>query len=198
MIAYVFDPIINDKGFFYWENEAIKRAEGYYIYSQESNNDILKSKKKVEAPIQSSINSTSMKDPVQENKKVNRNVLLFTMFLFNLIMTFWLYVKVNRLEELRTENSEIKDKLEQLKIENGKLNSKLDNFISQLESNNSQNKTNDNTVKYTVKEGDTLKKIALQFYKDESKAQMIMKLNNLKNESELKPGMTIQIQKMTE
>ena len=48
MIAYVFDPIINDKGFFYWENEKIEKATGFYIYSSEVPNqrkDEIKKKK---------------------------------------------------------------------------------------------------------------------------------------------------------
>ena len=132
----------------------------------------------------------------KNNNKVNRNVLLFTMFLFNLLMTFWLFLKVNKLDELKTENNDLKDKIEQLRSENAKTNSKLDNFIKQLE-NTSGTKT-ENQNSYTVKEGDTIKKIAEMFYKDGSKSQMILNLNNIKNESDVKPGMVLQIPKLTE
>ncbi len=193
MIAYVFDPIINDKGFFYWNENKIEKASGYYKYYTDK-------KKVVENIVLNPIYSKADMDQnteLKKNNKVNRNVLLFTMFLFNLLMTFWLYVKVNRLDELRNENSDLKDRLEHLKIENGKLSSKLDNFISQLE-NNPTSKNSSGNITYTVKPGDTMKKIAFQFYKDEKQAVMLLKANNMKEDGEVTPGLILQIPRLTE
>ncbi|CAN5603701.1 hypothetical protein BH10BAC5_BH10BAC5_29110 [soil metagenome] len=199
MIAYVFDPVINDRGFFNWDNGKTVKASGYYIYSDDKKKDDEKvnklsleinDRKSVPSEMNSEISQT-------KNNKVNRNVLLFTMFLFNLLMTFWLFVKVNKLEELRNENSDLKDKLEQLKMDNGKLNTRLDNFIKQLE-NSSAGKFSESESTYIVKEGDTIKKIAMMIYKDESKAQLLLKANNMKEGTEVKPGQLIQIPKLTE
>ena len=47
--------------------------------------------------------------------------------------------------------------------------------------------------KYTVKPGDSLEKIAIQFYKSKDKISILIKTNNLKNATDISPGQVLEI-----
>jgi nucleoid-associated protein YgaU len=91
---------------------------------------------------------------------------------------------------------DLKKKIGELRNDNRELNNKLDVFITSIEvldEKDSVSQESKNVVKYTVKEGDTLKKIALNFYKDETKYNLIIRYNKLNDEFDIFIGKVLEI-----
>jgi proteasome lid subunit RPN8/RPN11/cell division protein FtsB len=183
MVAYVFDPINNEEGFFLWKENKLSKSNCYYIYS-----DYQIDKK--------GINITEMDfTPEKKTKRGNSFLIIFLIIsLLSLVISSVLFIKYLELNEKVSDVKDINSKLQELKEENDKTNSKIDNFTLNLENQNDSSITRDNNAeKYQIKPGDTLRKLALLYYKDEGKYNLLIRYNNLKDENDITVGQMIEI-----
>jgi proteasome lid subunit RPN8/RPN11 len=184
MVAYVFDPTINDRAFFSWKENEIKKAAGFYIMNPDDTHK------------QNFTNRsfTAKADNKKDNKKFQMN-LLWTIVLLNLLLTIILLYNFVTFDSVYIEKDLYEKNLSGLKSDNENLRQRLEEFISQAELNYS---SNENVIYYTVKEGDDLKKISFEFYGNEKNSELILKENNLTSENDIKPGEVLKIPKLTE
>ncbi len=187
MTAFVYDPIINDRGFFYKDETGIKKSDGYYIYGDrpelikppELNIEMPKPLENIEVKKNDNTKDSSMKNTVTI-------ALLIINFLFSVLM----FLKLNSTEKELSKLGNVKDQLNEVKGDNAKLNQKLivlEQSLLDLKTSSME------TMKYTIKERENLRGIAKIFLKDESKTDLIIKLNKLKNEFDIKPGQIIEL-----
>ena len=236
MTAYVFDPVINERGFFYKRENKIIRTKGFYLYDI-INNDGLKNLNSVNSQNESHTKEqdnselnfiedlTKLKKPAFLNLK---NLIIISLALLNvLLFIFIIYTNkelkqsidqkeglVKELDEVRSNNIQLKEKLDGLLTEmelNSRQNLSLetgDSLPGNSESKNTDIKndlknssgkfsgeknSNSESIKYKVKAGDSLEKIAILFYKDKEKVDLLVKKNNLRNTSDISPGQILEI-----
>lgn len=182
MVAYVYDPVNNEDGFFMWKNNLLTKAESYFIYKDcEMNNNI---------------NSESSMEKEKKTKVYGSPLLiiLLVISLLSLLLSAALFLKYFELKKEISEVYDIDKRIKELKAENDKLNSKLDNFISGFRNYSDTNIINtENNVKHQIKPGDTLRKLAVLYYQDEGKYNLLIRHNNLKDENDISVGQIIEI-----
>lgn len=187
MTAFVYDPIINDRGFFYKDESGIKKSGGYYIYGDrpelikttELNIEMPKPLEKIEVKKNDSTIDKSMK-----------NFIVIALLVINFLFSILLLVKLTTTEKELSKLGNVKDQLNEVKGDNAKLNQKLivlEQSLLDLKTSSME------TMKYTIKEGENLRGIAKIFLKDESKIDLVIKLNKLKDEFDIKPGQIIEL-----
>jgi nucleoid-associated protein YgaU len=106
------------------------------------------------------------------------------------LFSILLLLKLSSTEKELSKLGNVKDQLNEVKGDNAKLNQKLivlEQSLLDLKTSSME------TMKYTIKEGENLRGIAKIFLKDESKTDLIIKLNKLKNEFDIKPGQIIEL-----
>lgn len=183
MTAFVYDPVINDRGFFYKDENGIKKCEGYFVFGEK----------------QDLINPTSlameMPKPIDMNeakKSENnmKNFLIIALLTVNILFSILLFLKVSSTDKELSRLQNVREQLVEVKMENEKLNQKVVNLeqsVQELKSAASE------TIKYTIRDGENLRTIVKGILKDESKVDLIVKLNKLKNEFDIKPGQVIEL-----
>jgi proteasome lid subunit RPN8/RPN11 len=184
MTAYVFDSVNNEEGFFFWKDNVLVKSSCFYIYS-----DYQINKEKINI----------LKNDISIEKKTKKNSPLFIIIsvisVLSLVISVVLLIKYFELSEKFAEVKDINGKIKELKDDNIKMNKKIDKFITSLESSADSNKagSNSNIIKYQVKPGDTLRKLAIMYYKDEGKYNLLIRYNNLKDENDITVGQIIEI-----
>lgn len=183
MIAYVFDPVNNEEGFFLWKENLIVKADCYYIYS-----DFQINKERINI-------TDSDYFPEKKTKKNNSSLIfLLTISIISLVISIVLLLKYFELNDKITEVKDIKIRIKELKDENEKTNTRIDKLLSGNDSKSDSNKTpNNNFIKYQIKPGDSLRKLAIAFFNDEGKYNLIIRHNNLKDENDIATGQIIEI-----
>ena len=187
MTAFVYDPIINDRGFFYKDESGIKKSEGYYIYGDrpelikptELNIEMPKPLENIEVKKNDNTKDSSMK-----------NTVIIALLVINFLFSVLMFLKLNSTEKELSKLGNVKDQLNEVKGDNAKLNQKLivlEQSLLDLKTSSME------TMKYTIKEGENLRGIAKIFLKDESKIDLVIKLNKLKDEFDVKPGQIIEL-----
>ncbi|MBX7045275.1 MAG: hypothetical protein K1X86_05480 [Ignavibacteria bacterium] len=183
MTAFVYDPVINDRGFFYKDENGIKKCEGYFVFGEK----------------QDLINPTSlaieMPKPIDMNeakKSENnmKNFFIIALLAVNILFSILLFFKVSSTDKELSRLQNVREQLVEVKMENEKLNQKVVNLeqsVQELKSAASE------TIKYTIRDGENLRTIVKGILKDESKVDLIVKLNKLKNEFDIKPGQVIEL-----
>jgi len=181
MTAFVYDPIINDRGFFYKDSSGIKKASGYYVYAD----------KPLVTPAEINIEMPKPLEQVEVKKNDSslKNYILIALVAVNFLFSILLLLKVYSTEKELSRLENVNNDLNEVKAENTKLNQK----IILLEQSLLESKTPAETMKYTVKEGENLRGIVKAIMKDESKIDYVVKLNKLKNEFDIKPGQIIEL-----
>jgi hypothetical protein len=179
MTAFVYDPLINDRGFFYKDSSGIKKASGYYVYGNKS---------ELMSPPELNI---EMPKPL-ENKPDSpmKNIIIIGLLAVNFLFCILLLLKINSNEKELSRLGNIKDQLNEVKGDNLKLNQKLISIAETIEAGNISSME---TMKYTIKEGEDLRGIVKAVMQDESKVNLVVKLNKLKNEFDIKPGQIIEL-----
>jgi len=216
MVAYVYDPTIDDRGFFFWKEEKIVKSNGYYIYDM--TNDDENSYKMND--VHNDLNFQEDKNP---NKKITflpdsnfKSNIILIVLLANLLMLFLMIYNYIDLKKNALLKDDFVRELSEVKNENDKLKQRLDNFIvdyelrkndilsynknelNSFEKKLDENKVQKETVKYTVKPGDSLDKIVREFYKNKSEIDMVMKQNNLKSKTDIRIGQVLEIPQFSE
>jgi len=195
MTAFVYDPVINDRGFFYKDDSGIKKCSGYFIYSDKEDiqkeltmsSDVKLEMPKPLEPVE--FRNIEKKSPETKDESKMKNVVIIALLLINFILCVLMFLKMNNYDKelLRFEN--VNNQLNELRSENEKLSKKVEELTIGLEST----ANSDLSIKYTVKEGETLRSIVIAVLKDESKIDNVVKMNSLKNEFDIKPGQIIEL-----
>lgn len=211
MVAYVYDPSINDRGFFNWDTsdgkKETKKSSGYYVavgndnpVPVEHNSSPLEGEENLDDNAGTNEYDNLNNNPVKGGFKL-KDIFIFVLLGANIVLSLFLLNKYNESEQRLNENQELRTDIIELKDNYRNLNQKLENFIidTQLKEEASKDTTVNNqspAVKYEVKQGDTIKRIATEFYGDASQSELIIKHNNLKGESDIRVGQTLEIPPM--
>jgi len=187
MTAFVYDPIINDRGFFYKDESGIKKSEGYYIYGDRP--ELIKTTElNIEMP--KPLENVEVKKNDNTKDSPMKNTVIIALLVINFSFSVLMFLKLNSTEKELSRLGNVKDQLNEVKGDNNKLNQKLivlEQSLLELKSSSTE------TMKYTIKEGENLRGIIKAFMKDESKTDLVIKLNKLKNEFDIKPGQIIEL-----
>lgn len=126
MVAYVFDPTIKERGFFFWKENKTVKASGFYIYEAGDN-----------FPIHSVFDNDGIEskdEPLPEKKLSLRqklmkylplifaglNILILIFFIFNIVQINGRMKALSGMETeieiLKHENEKLKDKIEELSV----------------------------------------------------------------------------------
>ena len=169
MTAYVFDPTVSERGFFFMKDEKVKKANGYSVFST----SIKKNSNSEPDEIFTEVNGDMKRNPIKEQSILKiKDVIIFILLTANIILSLILLYNYSELKDETINANGLNKKISDLKEDYNKLNEKLDGLILSTEIIDDTNKVQQesrNVVKYVVKDGDSLKKIALDFYKDETK-----------------------------
>lgn len=199
MVAYVYDPTIKDRGFFFLKDKKIIKSNGFYIYDikkKDGLEDLTEFKSVIDLP-----NNKNSVDKIKKTLDNNfKNNLILGILLLNLLLLILIIYNYYELKKrILLREDYVRDLIES-KSETQKLKEKLDNLIVDIElkKNSVIPSTIDSSfIKYVVKKGDNLKKIAMEFFKDEKRTDVIIKQNNLKGEIDIKPGQILEIPKLS-
>ncbi len=164
-VAYVFDPVLNQTGFFVWKDNDIIKTDNYRI---------IKNPEKIEPSEE--IKNENMNDNIKN--KSGKNIFLILILIINLgVSAFLLFQITTMKDDIKLLTADLIE-YENLKRDYNALNQKLEDHII-------ENELSGNYFEYEIKEGDNLKGIAFGFLNDSNRYEEIMKLNNLKNESDI-------------
>jgi proteasome lid subunit RPN8/RPN11 len=188
MVAYVFDPTITQRGFFFWNSDKIEKAKGFYIISNE---ELIMSNEQTKT--QSEISNNKYNTDINELEKEvevkpkNINNITILLLLINFaVLAFLIYqvfsIKSN-IENLAVSVLET----QQLKSDYKYLNQKLEDLIIEGQLDNA------GSIEYTVKDNDNIKSIAYFFLNDSSKYNDILRFNNLSDPNQIVKGMKLKI-----
>jgi proteasome lid subunit RPN8/RPN11 len=183
MVAYVYDPINKDDGFFLWEGSLLRKANSYYVYS-----DFQINKNKIDL---------QKTDLTPEKKTKDSSPLSISILIFSLLILVLSVVLLMKYFEMNDKLADIKDlnaKINELKEEEAKTNARIDKLVVGFEvKSDSSKRMSGNIIKYQIKPGDTLRKLAVQFLNDEGKYNLLIRQNNLKDENDIAVGQIIEI-----
>lgn len=241
MVAYVFDPTIRERGFFYKRNDNIVRSNGYYLY--EIRNSSLDELKEIKEDSPKNLTDNSIQDlsDLAKNKSLATELKKYSiplLFFINILLLLFILYNYFTFKEKMIVMEDLNREINEVKNQNLKLKEQLDNFIVENELNkvglsgsvseekNKNNRTGNHdvsdvkmqnydnslkekskeiskesqktgntveSIKYTVKPGDTLEKIAILFYKNREGINYIMQKNELKNKADIKIGQVLEI-----
>jgi proteasome lid subunit RPN8/RPN11 len=187
MTAFVYDPIISDRGFFYKDASGIKKSEGYFIYGDRP--ELIKTTElNIEMP--KPLEDTEIKKIDKTKDSSMKNIVIIALLAVNFLFSILLLLKMNSNEKELSRLSNIKDQLNEVKGDTYKMNQKLISFGESIEELKISSM---GTMKYTIKEGESLRTIVNTIMKDESKTELVIKINKLKNEFDIKPGQIIEL-----
>jgi len=132
MTAFVYDPVINDRGFFYKDESGIKKCSGYYVYSDKEEM-VMSPEVKLEMPKpleQIELKPIEKKSPEITSKSKMKNVIIIVLLLINFTFCLLLFLKINSFDKelLRFEN--VNNQLNELKGHNENVNKKLMSLLS--------------------------------------------------------------------
>lgn len=172
MVSYIFDPIKNERGFFVTENKSIRRLGGYYLTKE----------------ISSEINKSIQSDTVQKVSKNNGKPKLtyFLLFINFIVIILFIFI-ISSLRINSRQLDVIKIEINELKEKNILLDLKADSLQQLL------NLRNASSMDYIIGHGETLKSIALKFMNDSMRYTDIIRLNNLRDENDIREGQKIKI-----
>ncbi|MDQ3021230.1 MAG: LysM peptidoglycan-binding domain-containing protein [Bacteroidota bacterium] len=209
MVAYVFDPTIKERGFFFWKDKQIVKAERFYIYKKPLNelyNPLIKTNNDSDQIDQytGEDKSEAEKPRIKPDKK---NIIILSLVLLTLLLLILMFYNLYDLKQNSLLKDEYRRDLSELKEETKKLNGRLDNFIMEnvLSSKEFNGDSISNNIqsgkkltKYTVRSGDTIDKIADEFYKNKQATQLIIQKNNLKNKWDIRIGQVLELPVLSE
>lgn len=183
MVAYVFDPTITQRGFFFWNGDKIEKAKGFYVIGSEQfamNNE---QNEKEDQKIENDYNKLEKEVEVKPKNISNIAILLLLInFAVLAFLIFQVFSVKSNIENLAVNTLET----EKLKSDYKYLNQKLEDHIIEGQLNN-------NSIEYIVKENDNIKSIAYFFLNDSNKYIEILNLNNLSDSKQVVKGMKLKI-----
>lgn len=133
MVAYVYDPTINDRGFFLWRDEKIVKADGFHIYDIKPFGDTIL----VNSPVDESdfepegiekISSDESKYGKILGPEFKNLVVIVLLLLTLLILLLMIYNYYDLKQKALLKEQYVKD-LAELRSENKKLSELLNSYI---------------------------------------------------------------------
>lgn len=176
MAALVYDPIRKERGFFRFDEGNIIELKSYGIYD----------KSVPELPQPMKLQGNTEKKAKQ--KKINiKDLLLYILLLASVILFILIF-------DTKSQNSILKSELENEKLKTENIEKKISELSGLFNSlGNFGEKENVNVLKYEIKPGDDLRKIAIRFYDNPAMFDTLVKHNKLKDETDIYPGKKIEI-----
>jgi proteasome lid subunit RPN8/RPN11 len=176
MAAFVYDPIRKERGFFRSDEGYIIELKSYGIYD--------KSGSELPQPIK--LQGHTEKKTKQKKIKI-KDLLLYILLLSAVILFILIF-------DTKSQNNILKSELEHEKIKTENLGKKIDELSGLFNSlGNFGDKDTLSVVKYEIKPGDNLRKIAIRFYDNPEMYDTLVKHNKLKDETDIYPGKKIEI-----
>ncbi|MCB0721874.1 MAG: hypothetical protein KDC42_06190 [Ignavibacteriae bacterium] len=142
MVAYVYDPTINERGFFYWNDKKTEKSSGYYVAIEEGDKvfsagggSVLDDKPQEEEYVQ-------YPEPEADDKPKGgngfKNILIIILLIGNVLLSLFLFYQYTEIEKRTRSSEQLLQDMSELKENYRNLNQKLENFI--IESEMKQNK----------------------------------------------------------
>lgn len=179
MVAYVYDPVLDERAFFLWNDSSLIKSESYFVFNEVSKHLNLSLKKKMDE-----------KETNNQNNSLFSKIIL-VLLVINFTAAGYLLFQYLQVEKELKNNSDLSFRVNALKNELTNLNAKLEAAKQKQDTLN--NTAQNDVISYQVKAGDTLKKIALQYYNDAGKINLLIRYNNLKDEYDITTGQIIGI-----
>ncbi|MBN1634465.1 MAG: Mov34/MPN/PAD-1 family protein [Ignavibacteria bacterium] len=176
MTALVYDPVRRERGFFRFDGNNIIELKSYGIYNE--------SNYLFPQPVK--LTGSTKKNTVRKKIKI-KDVLLFILVPASIILIILIIGTQSRYNTLHTELNNQKVKTEKLETEINEL-SELLNSLGNLGENDKAN-----IIKYEIRPGDDLRKLAIRFYDNPEMYDTLVKHNKLQNEFDIYPGKKIEI-----
>lgn len=163
MVAYVYDPTINDRGFFYWNNGKTEKSSGFFIASGENQPELppaAGSLLEEEMPNEYKKPEDYIETPNPEfsdNKNSKggfKTFLIVVLLLGNIVLSLFLFYQYTELEKRTQSSDQMLQDMSELKENYRNLNQKLENFI--IESEIKEQNMSDTLLNDSLKQ-DTLK-----------------------------------------
>ena len=154
MAAYVYDPTIKDRGFFYRKNDKTVKAAGYYVYDNPAGTE-----KKIPAADRSKPETyqkeIEISDSDLKNLKGNpyKNKIIIAGLALNIILLTFLAYSFFDLQKRIVKRDTHQNEIEDLKNQNVKLKERLDNFIVEYELKSAGLSTGVNSEKNAAESG---------------------------------------------
>ncbi len=183
MVAYVYDPINNTEGFFLWKEKLLSKANCFYVYSDFQTN-------------KENINILNSDIEIEKKTKESNlsGKIILVISILSLILSAVLLIKYFDVSNKYSDLGDINGRIKELKEEDIKTNGRIDKLVTALETSSDSSKRNLSYIlKYQIKPGDSLRKLAVQYYKDEGKYNFLIRYNNLKDENDIAIGQIIEI-----
>lgn len=176
-VAYVFDPVLNQTGFFIWKQDEIVKTDNYRIVKNAESNIV---NMDINSEIKNEVMNKNMNEDTKENNKKNnsRNIYLILILMINLTVTvFLLFQIVTVKSDMKMITEELND-YKNLRNDHNALNQKLEDYII-------ENELSGDFFEYEIKSGDNIRSLAFGYLNDSNRYEEILKLNNLKNETDI-------------
>lgn len=176
MVAFVYDPVRRERGFFYFKDNEVIELKKYGVYDNEK------------PGLLQPLKLQDITNRPGAGKKINiKNILLYIAVPLIIILLILIF-------DMRSENKSLNEVIGEQQKVNDSLNSEIKKFSELLNSlGNFGIKDTVDAVKYTVQQGDDLKSIAIRFYDNPEMYDTIMKHNLLKDELDIYPGRVLDI-----
>lgn len=176
MAALVYDPVRKERGFFRLDGGNVIELKSYGIYD--------KSGSELPQPVKLHKNTGK----ITKQKKINiKDILLYIMLITSVLLIIFLY-------DTRCRYNNLKSELDNEKAETEKFKTKINEFSEMLNSlGNFGDKDTVNVIKYEIKPGDDLRKLAIRFYDNPEMSDTLVSHNKLRNEYDIYPGKKIEI-----
>lgn len=189
MVAYVFDPTITQRGFFFWNGDKIEKAKGFYIINNEQlimSNEIHTQDEITNEKTNPNNDYNELEKEIEVKPKSINNITILLLIINFAVLAFLIYqmfsvksdIEILAMNSLETEK---------LKSDYKYLNQKLEDHIIEGQLDNA------GSIEYVVKDKDNIKTIAYFFLNDSNKYMDILNINNLSNPNQVVKGMKIKI-----
>jgi len=171
MVAFVYDPVRRERGFFYFKDNEVIELNKYGVYDNEKSGLLQPMKLR------------DIKGSPGSGKKINiKNILLYILIPLIIILLILIF-------DMRSENVSLNEIIGEQQKVNDSLKTEVEKFSELLNSfGNFGIEDTADVVKYTVQPGDNLKSIAIRFYDNPEMYDTILKHNLLKDELDIYPG----------
>lgn len=207
MVAYVFDPTIKDRGFFIWKEKKIVKSHGFYLYDikkKQQLNELFNNVKNVAD--ESEVLNDNPPDETNAKPKIDfKNIIIIGLLVFSFLLTGLMIYNFFELKKNVLLKDDFNREVSELKNESKILNDKLDKLTTNplidtnvAELNSAGIDSAKTLTQYTVKEGDTVDRIAFLFYKNKGASKLIIEQNKLKNKWDIKVGQVLEIPGISE
>lgn len=131
-VAYVFDPTINDRGFFSWRDKKIVKSRGYYVCDITDENEF---ENLIEIKSGHDLIDNEFPDKKKKRKLTieSKNFIILGLLLLTILLVLFMVYNYYDLKKNALLKEEYSRDLAQIKIENQKLADRLNDMLIEYE-----------------------------------------------------------------